>query len=179
MDDTSLKVLAAVKAAIADDQPIPARIALEWMASSCLNIQGAIFYMLYERPNLVSDLNGEITPQARRLFYLKFLERCLRENKQGEYIAGRYVTGHTLQAWFRQLWKEKQENEATLEKIRDMLANLGREGDYGLNDAIVTSILEHLFVDRGIREFFRIWDNDPALSMIYQQSLMLSSSMEA
>jgi hypothetical protein len=143
-----------------------------WMNLPDLNVQGLVFAFLFEYPE---RLEGSIGDEETNTFFLRYLEQCLRDPAGGKYTRGRYMAGHSLRAWFQRLWKRRPDTEPTLISIRDMLSRLCREGGEATRDAVITSALEHLFVNADVVVFFQSWKNDPLLTKIYEEAIFLVS----
>jgi hypothetical protein len=171
MNEEATKIVNEMKTFLDQQQLIPASKVREWVNAPDREVQGALFDLLFEHSESIEPLPAE----EKNNFFLTYLERCLREDVQGQYVEGRYAAGHSVRAWFQRQWIERQVNKHTLEEIRNMLARLCREGNAELADAIITAILEHLFSNPEIAGFFDEWKNDHALSSIYQEALSLSS----
>jgi hypothetical protein len=59
-----------------------------------------------------------------------------------------------------------------------MLRRACLEGDAATRDAVITAVLEHLFVDADVAAFFRSWERDARLREIYKEAIYLASSMQ-
>jgi hypothetical protein len=162
--------LASVEEAVRRQQPIPADQVRDWMRSPYLEVNGAAFQLLFDHPQRLPAL----TDEERDRFFLAHLVRSIREDKPSTWVPGRYLAGHTLRAWFQRLWRDRDRNRGQLLVVRDALGELAREGG-DLRDVVVTSVLEHLFQDPEIAEFFAPWaQQDARLRSAYDEGLLLS-----
>jgi hypothetical protein len=175
MDKELEKTLADINERLRNPDSVPLKNLREWMNSPWLEVQTTAFHLLFEHSHRLEQLPAlnEISD-----FFLRYLERGLRGNSHGE-PKGRYVTGHSLRAWFQRLWRQEPRPEQTLCAIRDLLARLVRLRDDAINDAIITAILEHLFQNQSIVDFFSSWRQDPDLAPAFVEALDLSSSGKA
>jgi hypothetical protein len=105
------------------------------------------------------------------LFTLRYYERCLREDPDGDWSDSRYSAGWDLVNWFAILWRDNDIPKRSLNEIKDMLARLYTEGDDELRTCIVTATLEHLFEQEPIRKFFDDWKSDPVLALAYSEAI--------
>jgi hypothetical protein len=142
-----------------------------WMKSPNLEVNGIVFNLLFEHANRV-----EAPPENEQEdFFLNHLLRCIRENPQSFYVRNRYMAGHALRAWFERLWAVGRIKQSRLAQIRDALAELARQESPEIKDVIIVSILEHLFRNPQLAEFFAGWKREPGLRTIHQEAIKLSS----
>lgn len=143
---------------------------LEWMKSDEIEVLGATSALL-EDPTHRQRIELGIPFHDYQRFYLRFFERCIRENPDGEWSDSRYLAAHGLVAWFNGLWKDPQVPRAALNEIKLLLEKLYREGDEEIRCCIVTGALEHLLVNRQILKFFYNWKSDETLRSAYNEAL--------
>ncbi|WP_448545339.1 hypothetical protein [Roseiflexus sp.] len=154
---------------------IPAETVRLWMNLPDLNVQGLAFGLLFDH---LEKVEGSMSDEERDAFFLRYLEQCLRDPADGEYAYERYMAGDALRAWFQRLWKRRPDTEHTLISIREMLRRACLEGDAATRDAVITAVLEHLFVNADVAAFFRSWERDARLREIYKEAIYLASSMQ-
>jgi hypothetical protein len=165
-------VLREIELLLESGVSIPAEKVRLWMNFPDLNGQGLVFDLLFEHPE---RLEGSIGDEETNSFFLRYLEQCLRDPVSGKYAHGRHMAGHSLRAWFQRLWNRTPDTEQTLISIRDTLSRVCREGSEATRDAVITSILEHLFVNADVVVFFQSWKDDPHLTEIYKEAIFLAS----
>ena len=155
---------------LSQDRKVPLDAVRAWMASDSLEVQGRVYALLTEQPGRL-----EMPPvEEREDFYLRYLEACLRDDSEGDYALGRYQAGRSAGSWFERLWRERPATEWALQKLRDLLARLSAADDAGVRDAVMTTVLEHLFQNPAIADFFGEWSRDPALAPVYSEALTLA-----
>ena len=98
----------------------------------------------------------------------------MRENFTGRYTPSRHLAGHALRAWFQRLWRQDPRPEDLLKQIRDLLAEITLDGSYETREAVLLSVLEHLFVDPSVVAFFEDWLRNPTLNDVYHEALDLT-----
>jgi hypothetical protein len=54
---------------------------------------------------------------------------------------------------------------------------LYKAGDAGVRDALLNAVLEHLFENRELADFFKDWLDDPALAEVYRDALLWTTEM--
>lgn len=141
-----------------------------WMASEEIECLGALFCLLmdracYERidpPLQFADYQG---------FVQTYLERCLREDPEGEWADSRYEAGWTLAKWFRGLWLDPAVPRSALRELKDWLARLYKEGGQEVRTCLVTASLEHLFEANEIGQFFSDWNQDSDLKKAFVDAM--------
>jgi hypothetical protein len=145
-----------------------------WMASDCRDAQGYLWDCLFEHPGRVEapDISEIVA------FGSCYLERCVIENSETLYADGRFSACDTLRAWFQRVWNKREEQNATVVALRDLLARLCCRGDEQITDVVMTAVLEHLFIQPEIREFFRAWEQEPILASVYRDALTLSDTWD-
>lgn len=145
-----------------------------WMASDCRDAQGYLWYCFFEHPGRLKVLEtSEIVA-----FGSRYLERCVIENSETLYADGRFSACDMLRAWFQRAWSEREGQTSTLVALRDLLARLCCRDDEQITDVVMTAVLEHLFIQPEIREFFRAWEQEPMLANIYRDALTLGDTWD-
>jgi hypothetical protein len=124
--------------------------------------------------NLITETRFRVEPAISIAEYVRFTkhyyERCIRENPDGEWSVPRYIAGGELVNIFASLWRDPLVPRSVLEDLKVWLARLYREGDQDLRTCIVQAILEHLFEQEQIREFFADWLNDEVLAVAHAEA---------
>jgi len=152
------------------EKPLSCELVREWMKCSDMEVMGAVFKLIHE-PEHYNRIKPPLTLDDYLTFHLKYYERCLRESPDGVWCDSRYIAAHSLVAWFKGLWKDNNVSRDALKDLKSLLARLYLGGDEELKVAIITGVLEHLFSDSTIVEFFTDWKDDPQLKAAYFEAL--------
>jgi hypothetical protein len=168
-------VIETIVSTFGGDEPsgageIPKEQVLDWMRSPDIQVRGCIFSMIceYERATHVKpplgfeDYYGFIVP---------YLEQCIEENPDGEWLSSRYLAGHELVRWIVYSWKDDSVPRGKFQEFKERLAALYKRGDEGVRDAVLNAVLEHLFENSLLAEFFNDWLDDPVLAPVYRDAL--------
>lgn len=103
-------------------------------------------------------------------FTMKYYERCLRENPDGEWSSSSYIAGGELVNIFGSLWRDSSVPRTILEDLKVWLAELYCDGDPNLRTCLVQATLEHLFEQEPIRKFFSDWKDDKILGVAHREA---------
>src|SRR5579862_5467531 len=149
---------------------VPKERVLQWMSSPDLNVQGCIYSMIaeFERAKHIKPTLGFEDYYG---FVIPYLERCIEEAPEMEWVESRYLAGHELVGWIVDAWNKAVPREKIAE-IKERLAALYKRGDAGVRDAVVNAVLEHLFEHRQLAKFFKDWQKDPILAPAYGDALL-------
>jgi hypothetical protein len=170
------EMIAAICAAFGGDDPascgdVPKAKVLEWMRSSDLQVQGALYSMVSDAARA-----GHIRPALQvddyYTFVLDYLERCIELDDSREWVDSRYLAGHQLVAWIVDFWNNASVPREKLAEIKRRLSALYKRGDDGVRDAVLNAVLEHLFEHQLIANYFQSWESDPILSSAYRDALL-------
>jgi hypothetical protein len=94
----------------------------------------------------------------------EYFKRCLIEDRQdSQYAPNRSIAGLSLVSWFRTLWHDPAVPRTYLERLKAMLRRLCLEGHVP-QEQMAGAVLEHLFEDEAIGEFFVDWRDDSRLT---------------
>lgn len=148
---------------------IPKERVVQWMASDDLETLGALHAFLSKGNHL-----GRVSPSLSREdlagFAMRYFEKCLRQNQEGEWAHGRYAAAWDIASWFGALWKRGSAESALLDQIKDWLAKLYKGADAELKRCIVDGALEHMFENKAVRTFFAEWKADPELATAFAEA---------
>lgn len=117
------------------------------------------------------DVTSNVSAADADDFILDYFEDGLRGDHSGPRGEGRHVLGHMFISWFDVNWVQDNPN---IRRGRDMLARVIGTGDEIAYEVVVLSVLEHLFEDDDISNYFTEWVDDPVLSRAYHEALELS-----
>jgi len=139
----------------------------EWAKSSDIEILGFTH-------GLIHDGRFRIEPALPLNEYKEFVkhyfERCLREDREGEWSDSRYSAGGEMVNIFASLWRDSSVPRETLKELKVWLGDLYKEGDEKIRTCLVNATLEHLFEQKDIREFFSDWKNDGVLAVAHKDA---------
>lgn len=105
-------------------------------------------------------------------FVVPYLEQCIEQNPDGEWAESRYLAGHALVAWVIDFWNNKEVPREKLADVKRRLGDLYRRGDEGVRDGVLNGVLEHLFENRQLADYFKDWKTDPVLGRPYSDALL-------
>lgn len=140
-----------------------------WMKSDDIEVLGHIHTVLNDDRFRV---HPPLFPEESRQFTMRYFERCLRENPEGEWSDNRYSAAWDIVQWFLRLWDDASLPRAVLAEIKHWLGSLYNEADEGLRKCIATATIEHLFERKEVRKFFADWENDPVLKAAYHEGML-------
>lgn len=144
---------------------------IDWMRSGDIQVRGCIYAMIceYERTKRIKppldfdDYYGFVVPH---------LEQCIEENPDAKWTESRYIAGHELVRWIVSFWKDESVSRTKLTDIKQRLAELYKRGHAGVRDAVLNAVLEHLFENSEMADFFKDWQANPVLAPAYRDALL-------
>jgi hypothetical protein len=148
--------------------PIARNRVLEWMRAEDIESMGALYSLITDHFSRIQPLLGfdDYHP-----FALKYFQRCLLENPQGEWTHSRYGAGHNIVGWFVWCWRDPTQRSATVGALKEWLARLYIDGDSEVRQCLVQATLEHLFENPEVAEYFSDWKEYPVLSAAYAEAM--------
>jgi len=158
--------------------PIPREKVKKWMKSDNLEVLGAVFSLLTEKPYYL-NIAPPFSIEDYHPFMKHYYKRCFLENPDGEWSSSRYEAGWSFVYWFIGLWDDSEVSRHMIDELKIFLAQLYKNGDDNLRTCIVTATLEHLFERRYISQYFADWKNDPILKIAYSEAMEWSSNQQA
>jgi len=141
-----------------------------WMHTDDIEALGALYEFLTEK-RFYSRVSPPLSFEDYHLFVVRYYERCLREDPEGQWCNSRYSAGWDLVNWFKGLWQDSYVPRSALWELKEWLARLYKQGDEKLRVCLITATLEHLFEDRSIAKYFADWRKDPELASAYDEAL--------
>ncbi len=148
---------------------------IKWIRTDDIEALGALCSFLMDQKQ-VARVNPALTLGDTAGFVTRYLERCFRENPDGDWSDSRYGAARALVAWFVVLWKDKGIDRKELAWLKGWMAKVYRDGDRDIRRCIVDGALEHLFEDREIASFFADWNEDPTLTIACAEASEWASS---
>ena len=150
--------------------PVAQERVKRWMKSNDIDVLGATYAFITD-PKHYPRIEPPLAFADYYPFVIRYVERCLRENPDGEWADSRYLAGHSLVAWFVKFWDDPEVPRHSLHDMKRWLGGLYKAGDEELRICIVTGILEHLFERPDISDYFRDWKKDGVLEVAYKQAM--------
>lgn len=167
---------AEIQAVIEADTPIPCRTIEQWMESDNIEVLGAVYDLL-----TIERASRRIEPSFQfeqfPAFLLRYMERCLRESPESEWAHNASVGGMELVAYYQHLWRQKEIRRQEFAKLKEWLARLYQEGNPELQTRVVQAVLEHLFEEPEIADYFEDWQRDPILKPAYRDAMQFATWM--
>ncbi len=141
------------------------------MHSHDKQVQGCIFTKISDSER-AKHIKPPLDFEDYYRFVIPYLEKCIEENPDGEWMSSRYIAGHELVFWIVSFWNDATVSRAKLAEIKQRLAELYKRGDAGVRDAVLNAVLEHLFENSQLVKFFEDWKADPLLAAVYRDALL-------
>jgi hypothetical protein len=170
MDPDIKQVMQEIENARSQGQRISSDRVSSWMHVSSRELNALAFAVLFDHPDLVESP----PPVEVKHFFRRHLLQAMNDDRPTINIPSRYLAADAVRSWFQRLWTDNRA-DPMLVHLRDDLAALVQGPDRGLRDAVLTGILEHLFVSNDIRRFFSSWSTSPGLAETYEEAIRLAT----
>lgn len=168
MCDDTLKSIEAIRLS---SEPIPLEKVRTWMKNSDIEVLGATFHTIIDYP-YCEHIEPPMEEADEDKFITYFLERCLRENVEGNWSLTRYEAARDIAHQFKvEFNNEDKDYEDFLIQIKDMLANVYLTGDDKLRKVIVQNILKYILREPRWRAMFEDWRDHPILCHAYREAM--------
>ncbi len=160
MTQEEIKLIGEIETAVKSKGKIPAEQVRCWIDHSSLEVLGAVVNRVIRNSQRVHPaLSMEEICNTVQEYY----QKCLMENLQtSDYAPNRSVAGYELVSWFTTLWRDPKVPREYLTRLKTMLADLCLTNAVPA-DQMIGAVLEHLFEDPRIAEFFGDWKGNPIL----------------
>jgi hypothetical protein len=142
-----------------------------WMRHPDIEVQGAA-YQLLRKLGDVPVIVPSVAANDRVAFFRAYLERCFREDAEGDWTYSRYSTCWEIAGWMAALFENLAENSGVVAGLKDWLASAYLNGTVDERDALLNGALEHLFERPAIRGYFSDWASKPGLSQAYADACL-------
>ena len=161
--------------AFGDDEPasagdIPKALVLTWMNSAHIEVRGCIYSMIAEAAR-AQHIKPTLEFEEYYAFVVPYLEQCIVEDRDEEWVESRYLAGHALVRWIRSFWESEEIPRDKIDEVKRRLGELYKAGSEGVRDALVHAVLEHLFEQSDLIKYFEDWKTDPILNRAYNEAL--------
>lgn len=140
-----------------------------WATSDDLEVQGALYLCLSD-PSKRLRVMPEMNETEFVELALRYFDRCIQVDRQGDFAHGRYEAGWDIVGIFRNVWATYSINPSPAEKIKAFLAVKYFHGDEPVRNFVVTAVLEHLFEVPDIANYFKDWRTSESLRTAYNEA---------
>jgi hypothetical protein len=108
-------------------------------------------------------------------FRIEFLARSFEENSKSENEYSRFYAATDLAYWCNAFSEEGKQH--LLLRLRDLFAELWRNGGHEERATLITSVFEHIFQNSCLRDFFDSWSTDPELAIGYSKGVEFAKQL--
>ena len=159
--------------AIAKDEEregsIPKVDIVEGISGDDPELAGAV-YDIITTDRLKKRIEPPLADEELENLLIRYFERCILTDPKGEWTLTRYGAAWEAQGCMLNLWDSEGGSSKSFARWKKSLEKLYRAGDEGIKRALVDGILEHLFEEKGVRQFFADWKTDPELKIAYDEA---------
>ena len=142
----------------------------KWKQSSNREVLGALVELLMDK-----KYYEKITPKLVFEDYYPFLFdyyiNCMQEDFDGEWAHSDYIASYELRSFIEGIWNDKQlseEKKINLRKeIKYKLEKLSLKANESFKKVIINGLLEHLFENQEIKNYFKDWKKKDTLNIFY------------
>jgi len=161
MASESIEAIRDIEGVIQSGKTIEASRVRNWMRMPSIEVQSVLTDLLLEHSEKISPpLSMEEICHSVESYY----KQCLIRNfKNNDRVPNRHIAGYELVRWFKSLWQDSAVPRLYLERLKGMLRDLYTSGEVPAHE-LTTAVLEHLFEEQEIQEFFAEWKIDAQLS---------------
>lgn len=154
--------------------PIRREVIKGWMDTQDIEAMGALMSLLADQKHS-QRIDPPIVFEEYFPFAARYYERSIRDNPDGEWSDSRTTAGYDFAKWFIQLWEDRTSYESKIKQLEMLLKKLYEEGDEKFRSDLVIMVLEHLFQDPEIADYFADWQKDSLLSPAYAEAKLLAT----
>jgi len=157
-----------IQKAIQSSESVPASEVKSWLRHPSLDVLSAATDLILEHSRRIEPpLTMQEICNAVRDYY----RRCLREDRESEFVPPIHIAGQELVRWFRSLWSDPDVPREYVTDLKTMLAELYKASDREKADRLVNAVIEHLFEVPAVAEFFSDWKSDPVLARGFSRAM--------
>lgn len=140
-----------------------------WMQNDDIEVMGALWDKIVSEDSVVRRIEPTLVLEEAERFIMRYFERVVLENPDGEWSDSRYSILTTIASFFQDASADR--DDPFLADLKVFLARMYIEGNSEIRNAIVTGALEHIMEQRRWREFYKDWCDDPILGQAYNEAL--------
>ena len=159
-----------------NDTPIARDDVRRWIDSGDL-LTWSVVYTLTEKA--WERIQPELPSEEQIDFMRRYLLRCIDENPPpGDYLHGGYEAAWELAACMKHWRRLGGRAAGAVRGIAVELEKLYRRADSATQNRILCGVLEHVFEDPALRQYFSKWDRDGELREAYKLALEWGAAHE-
>ncbi|MGE5734383.1 MAG: hypothetical protein ACM34E_04765 [Acidobacteriota bacterium] len=132
-------------------------------------LAGAI-YDIVTSDKLRKRIEPPLADEELENLLMPYFELCILTDPKGEWTLTRYSAAWEAQGCMLKVWDSDSGSSKSFTRWKKWMEKLYRAGDEAIRRAIVDGILEHLFEEKGLRQFFADWKADPQLKTAYDEA---------
>lgn len=159
---------------------IPKEKILEWQKVEDDRITGFLVYILTER-KYTKKVEPFLDFYDCYPFLLNGYIKCMQMYFDDDYFATSHMAGYELRNLIEHFWNYEYICEKEIVKIRkeikDRLAHECLKADRKYADILINGLLEHLFDNRTIKNYFKDWQKHKKLKIFYECSVVKNMSI--
>lgn len=155
-------------------ESIPGEVVKQGIASNDIATNGLVFAILHS-PTVYQRVTPPLTLDDFQTLNIKYLPRCMKERRSSEWRQSPYLAAHAVARWFLHLWRDRPEHLELLTDWKDTLGQLFIEGGSEVRDCVVCGVLEHIFGNPDVRNFFSDWKDHKVLRDAYSDAVGMVS----
>lgn len=168
----ALREIEEIRSYYADGASIPKDKILAWLQSPCDAVRATAFDYLISRSEAILLGCTDVEEYA-----IVFLRNAIESNDKDDYRYSRFDAFLALRAWIAKLNLSSPRGKSTLKRIREMLEEICVKDQGAVRVSVIHSLLEHVFVDSKVKNFFASWRRNSALRDIYAEATQLAAEL--
>jgi len=149
---------------------VPAERIREAMESPDLECQGELFNFIME-PGNIARVAPALEFEEYQSIVSRYLTRCVIEDPPDAVACPRWVACYEFANWFRWLWLDRSIPRSAVVEAKQLMRKLYVESGPNVRKALTQGMLEHLFENPAVRDFFSDWITaEPELREAYNEA---------
>jgi len=153
----------------------------KWKQSSNSEVLGALVELMMDKKYYT-----KVTPRLVFEDYYPFLFdyyiHCMKNDFDGEWAHSRYMAAYELRNFIEGIWNDNQfskEEKIHLRKeIKNKLEDLCLTSDKSLKEVLINGLLEHLFENDTIKNYFKDWKKKSTLNDCFEYAINKFKTIE-
>jgi hypothetical protein len=134
-----------------------------WISYGDLDVLGAVFAFL-SKPQHASRVAPPLSLDEWVEFTVAYFTRCLEQDKESDWVHGRYAAAWDVAAQFRFLVSRLPQSQEQVKKFKSWLAGLYKSADPPLRECLINGVFEHVVDDRRCARELKDWMADELLA---------------
>ena len=148
---------------------IPKVDLIEGISGDDPELAGAV-YDIITTDRLKKRIEPPLADEELENLLMPYFERCILTDPKGEWTLTRYSAAWEAQGCMLKVWDSDGGSSKSFARWKKWMERLYRAGDEAIKRAIVDGILEHLFEEKELRQFFADWKADSELKTAYEEA---------